>query len=116
MLILDISAFHDDSVAALVKDGKIVATAQEERFTRKKHDAEYPSNAIDYCLSEAGANLSDIDFVTFYDKPFLVFERLLETYVGFAPRGFKSSRIVLPVWPKEKFFQKKTCCASNCRP
>lgn len=106
MYILGISAFYHDSAAALIKDGKIIAAAQEERFTRKKHDAGYPQNAIAYCLEEASISVSDIDYVAFYDKPFLKFERLLETYVAFAPRGFQSFRKALPIWIKEKLFQK----------
>jgi carbamoyltransferase len=104
--ILGISAFYHDSAAALVENGRIVAAAQEERFTRKKHDACFPKNAIAYCLEEASIVLADIDYVTFYDKPFLKFERLLETYVAFAPRGFSSFKIAMPVWLKEKLFQK----------
>lgn len=107
MRILGLSAFYHDSAAALVVDGRIVAAAQEERFTRKKHDARYPVHAIDYCLAEAGITLDQIDNVAFYDKPFLKFERLLETYLAFAPRGFKSFRMAIPVWLKEKLFQKK---------
>jgi carbamoyltransferase len=106
MHILGISAFYHDSAAALVIDGKIISAAQEERFTRKKHDSAFPENSIKYCLDEAGINHSDIDFVAFYDKPFLKFERLLETYLAFAPRGFSSFRMALPVWLKEKLFQK----------
>jgi len=104
--ILGVSAFYHDSAAALVRDGSIVAAAQEERFTRRKHDAGYPRNAIDYVLSEAGLSLAAVDYVVFYDKPFLKFERLLETYVAFAPRGFASFRMAMPVWLKEKLFQK----------
>ncbi len=107
MRILGLSAFYHDSAAALVVDGRIVAAAQEERFTRKKHDARYPVHAIDYCLAEAGITLDQIDHVAFYDKPFLKFERLLETYLAFAPRGFASFRMAIPVWLKEKLFQKK---------
>src|SRR6201990_954078 len=106
MRILGISAFYHDSAAALVEDGRIVAAAQEERFTRKKHDASFPRNAIDYCLEVAGTKLADIDHVAFYDKPFLKFERLLETYIALAPRGFRSFRMVMPLWLKEKLFQK----------
>jgi carbamoyltransferase len=106
MIVLGISAFYHDSAAALVKDGRIVAAAQEERFTRKKHDAGFPTNAINYCLAEAGISAAQIDHVAFYDKPFLKFERLLETYVAFAPRGFKSFKTAMPVWLKEKLFQK----------
>ena len=106
MRILGISAFYHDSAAALVEDGHIVAAAQEERFTRKKQDARYPENAIRYCLDEGGLTLDDLDYVVFYEKPFLKFERLLETYLAFAPRGFASFRMALPLWLKEKLFQK----------
>jgi carbamoyltransferase len=106
MRILGISAFYHDSAAALVEDGRIVAAAQEERFTRKKHDASFPHNAIGYCLDAVGANLSEIDHVAFYDKPFLKFERLLETYIAFAPRGFRSFQMAIPLWLREKLFQK----------
>ncbi|MCP5370570.1 MAG: carbamoyltransferase [Hyphomicrobiales bacterium] len=106
MRILGVSAFYHDSAAALVEDGAIVAAAQEERFTRKKHDAGFPENAIAYCLDAAGVGLGDVDYVAFYDKPFLKFERLLETYLAFAPRGFRSFRMAMPVWLKEKLFQK----------
>lgn len=106
MRILGISAFYHDSAAALIEDGRIVAAAQEERFTRKKHDSGYPTLAIEYCLAEAGCKMGDIDHVVFYDKPFLKFERLLETYLAFAPRGFRSFRMAIPLWLKEKLFQK----------
>ncbi|MGB7278458.1 MAG: carbamoyltransferase N-terminal domain-containing protein, partial [Pseudolabrys sp.] len=106
MRTLGISAFYHDSAAALVEDGRIVAAAQEERFTRKKHDSSFPKNAIAYCLEEAAASLDKIDHVVFYDKPFLKFERLLETYIAFAPRGFRSFRMAIPLWLKEKLFQK----------
>jgi carbamoyltransferase len=106
MRVLGISAFYHDSAAAIVDDGYIVAAAQEERFTRKKHDSGFPHQAIAYCLSQAGCRLSDVDLVVFYDKPFLKFERLLETYVAFAPRGFTSFRVAMPVWLKQKLFQK----------
>jgi carbamoyltransferase len=104
--VLGISAFYHDSAAALVTDGVIVAAAQEERFTRKKYDASFPCHAIESCLAEAGCRLDDLDLVVFYDKPFLKFERLLETYLAFAPRGFKSFRTAMPIWIKEKLFQK----------
>lgn len=104
--IVGVSAFYHDSAAALIEDGEIVAAAQEERFTRKKHDAAYPRHAVDYCLAQAGCKIGDIDHVAFYDKPFLKFERLLETYVAFAPRGFKSFSMAMPIWVKEKLFQK----------
>lgn len=106
MYILGLSAYYHDSAAALLRDGDIVAAAQEERFTRKKHDAGFPKNAVDYCLQEAGIELGDVDYVAFYDKPFLKFERLLETYVAFAPRGFQSFRMAIPVWLREKLFLK----------
>ena len=106
MRILGISAFYHDSAAALVRDGEIIAAAQEERFTRKKHDSRFPSKAVEYCLAEDGVGLSDVDFVTFYDKPFLKFERLLETYVAFAPRGLRSFAMAMPLWVREKLFQK----------
>jgi len=105
--ILGVSAFYHDSAAALLMDGRIAAAAQEERFTRKKHDSRFPRNAVDYCLREGGIALSEVDHVVFYDKPFLKFERLLETYLAFAPRGFRSFRMALPVWIKEKLFQKR---------
>jgi carbamoyltransferase len=104
--ILGISAFYHDSAAALVVDGEIVAAAQEERFTRRKHDAGFPTNAVNYCLAQGNVKLSELDHVAFYDKPFLKFERLLETYVAFAPRGFRSFQMALPLWIKEKLFQK----------
>ena len=106
MRILGLSAFYHDSAAALVESGRVVAAAQEERFTRKKHDAGYPANAVAYCLDESGVTLNDVDRIAFYDKPFLKFERLLETYVAFAPRGFRSFSMAIPVWIKEKLFQK----------
>ena len=105
MRILGVSAFYHDSAAALIDGGRIVAAAQEERFTRKKHDSGFPARAIQYCLDEAGVAMADVDYVAFYDKPFLKFERLLETYVAFAPRGFKSFKMAIPVWLKEKLFQ-----------
>ncbi|MSO55103.1 MAG: hypothetical protein EXQ90_08325 [Rhodospirillales bacterium] len=106
MRVLGISAFYHDSAATLIEDGRIVAAAQEERFTRKKHDARFPTSAITFCLERAGIDLSQVDFVAFYDKPFLKFERLLETYVAFAPRGFESFRMAMPLWLREKLFQK----------
>ena len=105
--ILGISAFYHDSAAAIIIDGEIIGAAQEERFTRKKHDASYPKNAINYVLKEAGLKLNDINHVVFYEKPFLKFERLLETYVGFSPSGFKSFSMSMPLWLSEKLFQKK---------
>jgi len=106
MRALGISAFYHDSAAALVENGRIVAAAQEERFTRKKHDPSFPLNAIAYCLQEANARLDELDYIVFYDKPFLKFERLLETYVAMAPRGFRSFKMAIPLWLREKLFQK----------
>jgi carbamoyltransferase len=106
MRILGISAFYHDSAAAVVEDGFIIGAAQEERFTRKKQDARYPENAIRYCLDEGGLTLDDLDYIVFYEKPFVKFERLLETYLAFAPHGFASFRMALPLWIKEKLFQK----------
>ncbi len=106
MRILGVSAFYHDSAAALIEDGGIVAAAQEERFTRKKHDSAFPEQAITFCLERAGCGLDEVDFVAFYDKPFLKFERLLETYLSYAPRGFTSFKMAMPVWLKEKLFQK----------
>jgi carbamoyltransferase len=104
--ILGISAFYHDSAAALVEDGRIVAAAQEERFSRRKHDARFPVNAARYCLAQAGVGLAGVDRVVFYDKPFLKFERLLETYLAFAPRGFRSFRMAIPLWLREKLYLK----------
>ena len=106
MNILGISAYYHDSAACLVVDGKIISAAQEERFTRKKHDESFPLNAIKYCLSEAKLSADQINYVVFYDKPFLKFERLFETYLAFAPKGFNSFSASLPVWAKDKIFQK----------
>ena len=106
MRILGISAFYHDSAAALVRDGEIVAAAQEERFSRKKHDARFPSHAVDYCLAQEGVHFDQIDYVVFYDKPFLKFERLLQTYIAFAPRGLRSFQMAVPLWLREKLFQK----------
>ena len=105
--VLGISAFYHDSSAAIILDGKIIAAAQEERFTRKKHDANYPKNAINFVLKEAGLKLNEVDHIVFYEKPFLKFERLLKTYIGFSPSGFKSFSISMPLWLREKLFQKK---------
>lgn len=107
MRILGISAYYHDSAAALLVDGRVIAAAQEERFSRKRHDARFPILAIRFCLERGGLKPSDIDKVVFYDKPFLKFERLLETYLAFAPAGFKSFRTALPIWIKEKLFQKR---------
>ena len=105
--ILGISAYYHDSAAALVVDGEIVAAAQEERFTRRKHDAEFPQQAIDYCLSKGGLEAKDLDYVGFYDKPFLKFERLLETYLSFAPRGFRSFRLAMGEWLNKKLYLRR---------
>ena len=110
MLILGLSAYYHDSAAALLRDGEIIAAAQEERFSRRKHDARFPIHAVQYCLDEAGVELDDLDSIVFYEKPFLKFERLLETYLGTAPRGFLSFRIALPLWIKQKLFQKWMLC------
>jgi len=107
MAILGISAFYHDSAASIVLNGEIIAAAQEERFTRIKHDAQFPANAIKYCLDEAGVTLKELDAIAFYDKPLLKFERLLETYLSFAPRGVKSFITAMPVWLKEKMFMKR---------
>jgi len=106
--ILGISAYYHDSAAALVVDGNIVAAAQEERFTRKKHYAGFPKNALKYCLSQSGRDLKDIDYVVFYDKPLVKFERLLETYLAYAPKGFRSFVAAMPIWLKEKLYLKST--------
>ena len=106
MIVLGISAYYHDSAAAIVRDGVVVNAAQEERFTRKKHDPGFPANAIRWCLADAGVAPGNVDRVAFYDKPFLKFERLLETYLAFAPRGFTSFRTAMPVWLSEKLFQK----------
>lgn len=100
--ILGISAFYHDSAAALLVDGEVVAAAQEERFTRKKHDYEFPTQAIEYCLGHAGLTPADLDYVGFYDKPLLKFERLLETYLAYAPIGFRSFLKAMPLWLKQK--------------
>jgi carbamoyltransferase len=105
--VLGISAFYHDSAAAIIVDGEIIAAAQEERFTRKKHDASYPKNSINYVLKEASLKLNEVDQIVFYEKPFLKFERLLETYIGFSPSGFKSFSMSMPLWLREKLFQKK---------
>ena len=107
MNILGISAFYHDSAAAILRDGVIIAAAQEERFTRKKHDPAFPANAVRYCLNESGLSIDQLDAVVFYDKPLLKFERLLETYQAFAPRGISSFLLSIPVWLKEKMFLKR---------
>ena len=106
--ILGISAYYHDSAAALLRNGEIVAAAQEERFSRKKHDAGFPENAIRYCLTEAELDLGSIEQVVFYDKPLVKFERLLETYLSYAPQGLRSFIAAMPVWLKEKLFLKDT--------
>jgi len=106
VIIVGISALYHDSAAVLVRNGDIIAAAQEERFTRRKHDAHFPHQALEYCLREAGVSARDVDYIAFYDKPFLKFERLLETYMAFAPRGFQSFRMSIPIWLREKLFLK----------
>ena len=106
--IIGISSYYHDSAAALIIDGIVVAAAQEERFTRKKHDPSFPKQAIKFLLKKAGIGLVDIDYVVFYDKPLVKFERLLETYIAFAPRGIRSFLMAMPVWLKEKLFLKET--------
>ena len=102
MYILGISAYYHDSASCLLKNGEIIAAAQEERFTRKKHDQSFPINSINYCLSEAGISSSDLQIIAFYDKPFLKFERILETYLQFAPIGIRSFLKAMPLWIKKK--------------
>src|SRR5437867_7002201 len=104
MYLLGISCFYHDSAAALIKDGNIIAAAQEERFTRKKHDFNFPSNAIEYCLKHANISADDLSYVTFYDKPFIKFERILQTYVACAPIGIQSFLMAMPLWLKEKLW------------
>ena len=106
MYILGISAYYHDSAACILKNGDIIAAAQEERFTRKKHDQNFPSNAIRYCLKEAGISSSELEIVAFYDKPFLKFERILETYLVYAPKGLKSFLKAMPLWIKKKLWIK----------
>lgn len=107
MYILGISAFYHDSAAALIKDGEIIAAAQEDRFTRKKHDFNFPKNAVDYCLREAGIGINELDYVAFYDKPFIKFERLLQTYLSYAPVGISSFLKAMPLWIKQKLFMRE---------
>ena len=106
MKILGISGYYHDSAAALLVDGQIVAATQEERFSRKKHDARFPGQAIAYCLSEAGVKLKNLDYVVFYEKPLITFERLLETYLAYAPPGLRSFVLAMPIWLKEKLYLK----------
>src|SRR5881409_2560549 len=105
--ILGISAFYHDSAACLLRDGEIIAAAQEERFNRKKHYSGFPTESVRYCLREGGVSLSDLRYIAFYDKPLVKFERLLETYLAFAPRGIRSFVTAMPIWLKEKLFQKQ---------
>jgi len=105
--ILGLSAYYHDSGACIIDNNEIIAAVQEERFTRKKHDNAFPIKSINYCLNEAGINIHEIDSIVFYEKPFLKFERLIETYLAFSPRGFKSFAKSMPLWVKEKLFQKK---------
>jgi carbamoyltransferase len=119
--ILGISAYYHDSAAAILRDGAIIAAAQEERFSRKKHDARFPNNAIVYCLESAGTGLRDLDYVVFYDKPLVKFERLLETYLSYAPGGFRSFLAAMPVWLKEKLLlkdllKKELAAMAGCKP
>ena len=104
--ILGISAFYHDSAATIVVGGKVIAAVQEERFTREKHTPDFPINSIKYCLNEAGLELNDLDAIVFYDKPFLKFERLIQTYYSFAPKGLVSFLKSIPIWLKEKIFLK----------
>ena len=106
MWVLGVSAYYHDSAAALIEDGRIVAAAQEERFTRRKHDSRFPAAAVRFCLRHAGISPDAVDHVAFYEKPFIKFERLLETYLAFAPRGYRSFSMALPLWLREKVFQK----------
>src|SRR5262245_47221856 len=118
--ILGISAYYHDSAAALLQSGVIVAAAQEERFTRKKHDAGFPAKAVEYCLREAGLRIDDVDAIVFYDKPLVKFERLLETYLAYAPQGIRSFATAMPIWLKEKLFlkdlvKKELAAAMGCK-
>src|SRR2546426_6122111 len=105
--ILGISAFYHDAAACLVRDGEIVAAAQEERFTRKKHDSSFPAHAVAYCLEEGGLSPEELSYVAFYDKPLTKFERLIETYLAYAPRGLRSFSTAIPVWLKEKLLMRR---------
>ena len=106
MNILGLSAFYHDSAACLVRDGQIIAAAQEERFTRKKHDAAFPKNAVEYCLREGGITLAQVDYVAFYEKPFLKFDRLLHSYLAYAPSGLKTFLMAIPLWIRERIWMK----------
>ncbi|HEY4756181.1 MAG TPA: carbamoyltransferase N-terminal domain-containing protein, partial [Ignavibacteriaceae bacterium] len=114
MYILGISAFYHDSAAAIIKDGYILAAAQEERFTRIKHDQNFPINAIKYCLKEAGITAQQLDYIAFYDKPFIKFERILETYLAYAPHGIKSFMKAIPLWIKKKIWIKELIKKELC--
>src|SRR6202008_4804853 len=105
--ILRISAFYHDSAACFVRDGEIIAAAQEERFTRKKHDANFPTSAVEYCLREGGIGINDVDYVAFYEKPFLKFDRILHTYLAYAPSGVKSFLMAIPLWIRERIWMKE---------
>ena len=106
MNILGISCFYHDSAAALIKDGEVISSVQEERFSRKKHDSNFPSNSIKYILEENELKLNDLDHIVFYEKPFIKFERLIETYLHYIPKGFKSFKNALPIWIKKNFSKK----------
>ena len=112
MNILGISCFYHDAAACLVTDGEILAAAQEERFSRRKHDYSFPSLAVEYCLRQGGIGPDDLDLVAFYDKPFIKFERILESYLSYAPRGFRSFLKAMPVWIKQKLFMRETIAGS----
>ena len=114
MIILGISAFYHDSAAALIKDGVIIAAAQEERFTRIKHDSGFPAEAIRFCLKQAQITLAELDNIVFFEKPFLKFERILETYLSTAPKGFRSFKTAMPIWLHEKLFQKRILTDRLC--
>ena len=113
MYILGISAYYHDSAACLIKDGEILAAAQEERFTRKKHDSRFPKSAVEYCLKEAKISVKDLGYVAFYDKPFVKFERILETYLAYAPFGIKSFIKAVPLWIKKKLYLKEKKLPTN---
>jgi carbamoyltransferase len=119
--ILGVSAYYHDSAAALLKDGELVAAAQQERFSRKKHDAAFPADAIRYCLEAENLDLNELDRIVFYDKPLIKFERLLETYLSYAPHGFRSFVAAMPVWLKEKLYlksvlKKELSQLGDCKP
>ena len=116
MNILGISAFYHDSAACLVQDGKLIAAAQEERFTRIKHDSNFPSHAIDFCLKKAGLSPEDLDFVAYYEKPLLTFDRLLESWLAFSPLGFRAFLKALPVWLHKKLEENRYDCLFELYP